>query len=66
MDWAIEPSPQRLGTRQGQVLSANSLNMATGPVAVLKTPVEMPAGADQDKVVRALDEPVSRAWLPDV
>ena len=48
------------------MLYANSLNMATGPVAVLKTPVEMLAGADQDKVIRALDEPVSWAWLPDV
>ncbi len=48
-------------TVQGQALYANPFNMATVPALVLKTPVDVLADADQDKVIRALDELVSRA-----
>lgn len=48
-------------TVQGQALYANPFNVATLPSILLQTPVEVLTDVDQDKVIRALDELVSRA-----
>ena len=46
---------------QGRLLYANPLDLATVPASSLGTPVEILAEADQDRVLRAVDEMLSRA-----
>jgi len=46
---------------QGQPVYANPFNVATVPSVMLTTPLEVLADADQDKIIQALDELVSRA-----
>ena len=48
-------------TVQGQAVYANPFNIATVASDLLKSPVTLLDEADQDKVIRALDELVSRA-----
>ena len=46
---------------QGQLVYANPLDVATVPAGHLGDPVETLAEADQDRIVRAMDEMLSRA-----
>ena len=52
-------TPHRLV--QGQALHANPFNIATVPASVLNSPRALLDEAGQDKVIRALDELISRA-----
>ncbi len=48
-------------TVQEQVVYANPLEMATVPVTRLKEVIEILADSDQDRIIRAIDEMISRA-----
>ena len=46
---------------QGQAVYANPLNLATIPVVTLKQALELLQERDQDRIIRAIDEMISRA-----
>lgn len=48
-------------TVQGQTVYANPLNLATIPVATLKQVLEVLPERDQDRIIQAIDEMISRA-----